>query len=82
MAPGTAAKHNILSITKHSAAAALAVMYFGTLEVGWVTPKQVLSWAEGIRQEKHRPRKARKGFPDALDNVRPSPCFVTSLEGR
>ena len=67
--PGAAAKHGILSTTRHPSAATLPVMYFGTMEVGWVTPRQVLPWAEGIRQKKHRPRKVRKGFPDALDEV-------------
>ena len=69
LASSAAGKHPILSTVKHPASATLAVMYFGTLEVGWVSHKQIVAWGDGIRQKKHRLRKSRKGFPDALDEV-------------
>ena len=80
MTAAAAGKHPILAGVKHPVSATLAVMYYGTLEVGWVAPRQMLSWAEGIRQRKHRIRKSRKGFPDALDEARSCRALHRLLE--
>ena len=72
LAPEAAAAHPILSVAKHGPAQ-LPVMYFGTLEVGWVSLKATLSWAAGIAAQKHRLKRKqlRFGFPEALEQVNP-----------
>ena len=50
-------------------ASSIPVMFFGTLEIAWVSPGDLTAWREGIRARLHTKPKARKAFESSLREV-------------
>ena len=48
----------------------LSVMFFGTLEIAWISPSDTSNWQDGIKARLHTKPKGRKAFDNALQQVR------------
>ncbi len=51
----------------------IPVMFFGTLEIAWISPNDLSSWADGIKAKMHTKPKGRKAFDNSLRQVCPCP---------
>ena len=47
----------------------IPVMFFGTLEIAWVSPSDLTAWREGIQAKLHTKPKGRKAFESSLQEV-------------
>lgn len=47
----------------------LPVMFFGTLEIAWISPTETSKWQDGIKANMHTKPKGRKAFDIALQQV-------------
>ena len=47
----------------------LPVMFFGTLEIAWISPTETCKWQDGIKAKMHTKPKGRKAFDIALQQV-------------
>ena len=47
----------------------IPVMFFGTLEIAWISPNDLNSWADGIKSKMHTKPKGRKAFDNSLRQV-------------
>ena len=47
----------------------IPVMFFGTLEIAWVSPGDLTAWREGIQAKLHTKPKGRKAFESSLREV-------------
>ena len=47
----------------------IPVMFFGTLEIAWVSPSDLTGWREGIQAKLHTKPKGRKAFESSLQEV-------------
>ena len=47
----------------------LPVMFFGTLEIAWMAPAEVVSWAEGVEANFLKKNKARRKFLKSVEEV-------------
>ncbi len=47
----------------------LPVMFFGTLEIAWISPTETSKWQDGIKAKFHTKPKGRKTFDNALQQV-------------
>ena len=50
----------------------IPVMFFGTLEIAWVSPGDLTAWREGIHAKLHTKPKGRKAFESSLGEVGPA----------
>ena len=67
----------------------IPVMFFGTLEIAWISPSDLSSWRDGIKAKMHTKPKGRKAFENSLRQVCPAlpgsphqnaPCFHLQQE--
>lgn len=54
--------------TKHSKDASMPLMFFGTLEIAWLQPRDTLPWAAGCSKGHHR-RQKPAALVSAVDQV-------------
>lgn len=54
----------------------LPVMFFGTLEVAWVTRADTCSWSEGVEKGLYSKGHGRRSFQTAVEQV-PVPSRLT-----
>ncbi len=52
----------------------LPVMFFGTLEIAWISPSETSRWQDGIKAKFHTKPKGRKAFDNALQQVLLAVC--------
>lgn len=48
------------------------VMFFGTLEIAWIAPVEVVSWADGVKAKYLKKNKTRRKFLKSVEEVAPS----------
>lgn len=50
------------------------VMFFGTLEIAWMAPSEVVTWAEGVEAKYLKKNKTRRKFLISVEQVQPLTC--------
>ncbi len=67
-----------LADVRHSKDAILPLMFFGTLEIAWLQPKDTLSWAAGCATG-HSGRTKPALLADGIEQVRmrEAPCCIS-----
>lgn len=46
------------------------VMFFGTLEIAWIAPNEIVSWADGVKAQYLKKNKNRRKFSISVQQVR------------
>ena len=47
----------------------LPVMFYGTLEIAWISPSEISNWQDGVKAKFHTKPKGRKAFDNAMQQV-------------
>jgi hypothetical protein len=45
-------------------------MFFGTLEIAWMSPPETMPWGDGVRAKLDQKAKSRKKFTNSVQQVR------------
>jgi hypothetical protein len=49
--------------------ASLPVMFFGTLEIAWMSPAETMSWGDGVKAKLESKNKSRRHFTNSVQQV-------------